>query len=67
MSCPSSSIFPLVGRASRRTVRPAVVLPQPLSPTSPRVAPALSEKLMPSTAITWPTVRGMMPRDRTGK
>jgi len=40
--------------------------PQPLSPTRPRVSPASSVRSIPSTAFTWPTVRGMMPRYLTG-
>jgi hypothetical protein len=36
---------------------PVVVLPQPLSPTSPIVCPALSEKSTPSTARTTTVVR----------
>jgi len=67
ISSPSISIFPPVGRTSIRIDRAAVVLPDPLSPTSPRVSPASSLRSMPSTAFTWPTVRGMIPRDRTGK
>ena len=67
ISWPSSSIRPLVGRTSIRTDLAAVVLPDPLSPTSPRVSPGASLRSMPSTAFTWPTVRGMMPRDLTGK
>ena len=36
----------------RRVMRRAVVdLPQPLSPTSPRVSPGLMKKLMSSTAF----------------
>ena len=30
------------------------VLPQPDSPTSPRVSPGLRSKLTPATARTWP-------------
>src|SRR6266545_3699607 len=38
---------------SRRTIEwQVVVLPQPDSPTSPKVSPASTEKLMPSTAFT---------------
>src|SRR5262245_54401272 len=36
--------------------RPVVVLPQPLSPTSPRTSPRSTENETPSTAFTWPTV-----------
>ena len=37
--------------------RPVVDLPQPDSPTSPRVSPFLTLKEMPSTARTAPTLR----------
>ena len=69
MSCPSTTIVPPVGGSRRRMVRPAVDLPQPLSPTSPSVSPSLRERLMPSTAFTCATVRDRMPRPRdfTGK
>ena len=30
------------------------VLPQPDSPTSPRVSPGARSKLTPATALTWP-------------
>src|SRR6516162_114544 len=39
----------------RRSDRPAVVFPQPLSPTSPRVSPGASANEMSSTARTWAT------------
>ena len=39
MSRPASSIEPAVGSSSRSIARPAVDLPQPHSPTSPRVSP----------------------------
>ena len=50
MSVPPTSIEPEVGSIRRSTARPAVVLPQPLSPTSPSVSPTPMAKLMPSTA-----------------
>ena len=55
MSTPSYRISPAVGRSSRRMQRPVVVLPQPLSPTSPSVSPRRTVKSMPSTAFTSPT------------
>src|SRR5207253_4523975 len=66
---PRSSLFPYttlfrspdVGSIKRRMQRPVVVLPQPLSPTSPRTSPGWTEKEMPSTALTWPTVRESRP------
>ena len=50
MSCPSKTIRPRVGSMARRTSRPVVVLPQPDSPTRPKVSPASIAKLTPSTA-----------------
>ena len=49
--------LPDVGRWSCRMQRPVVVLPQPLSPTSPSVSPRRTAKLTSSTALTCPTVR----------
>jgi len=55
-SSPSSSMRPLTIRAlgaSRRTIAwQVVVLPHPDSPTRPKVSPASTEKLTPSTAFT---------------
>ena len=45
-------IFPEVGSFKLRMVLPAVVFPQPLSPTKPRVSPFLSFREIPSTAFT---------------
>ncbi len=42
--------------------RPSVVLPEPLSPTTPRVSPARSAIEARLTALTWPTVRRRKPR-----
>src|SRR5579859_3969116 len=63
---PSKVTSPLVAGTSRRIVRPTVVLPQPLSPTSPSVSPCLMVKLTFSTACTQATVRCSRP-PRTGK
>src|SRR5438876_5854436 len=52
MSVPSKRIVPVVGSTSRRTVRPTVVFPHPLSPTSPKISPRRSENETPSTAWT---------------
>src|SRR6185437_1560987 len=60
-------ISPAVGFSSRRMQRPVVVLPQPLSPTSPRVSPRRTVKSMPSTALTSPTLRLMTIPSVTGK
>src|SRR5262247_1206935 len=51
---------------ARRIQRAVVVLPQPLSPTSPKVSPSCNVKLTPSTARTYPTVRRQKPL-RIGK
>ena len=67
MSWPSNMICPAVGSISRTIMRAVVVLPQPDSPTMPRVSPAATEKLTSSTLRTSPTWwRKMMPRV-TGK
>src|SRR3990172_4605119 len=50
-----------------RMTRPRVVLPQPLSPTSPSVSPRLISKLTPSTALTSATLRWKMIPEVTGK
>src|SRR3990170_1600407 len=50
-----------------RMTRPRVVLPQPLSPTSPSVSPRLISKLTPSTALTSATLRWKMMPEVTGK
>ena len=41
--------------------RPSVVLPEPDSPTTPRVWPSRTVTVTPSTALTWPTVRRRRP------
>src|SRR5688572_25742431 len=41
--------------------RPVVVLPHPLSPTSPSTSPCVTANDTPSTARTWPTVRENRP------
>src|SRR5690554_651986 len=52
---------------SRMTVRAAVDLPQPDSPTRPSVSPRRRSKLMPSTALTSPTWRRNTTPWRSGK
>src|SRR3990170_5896757 len=47
--------------------RPVVDLPQPLSPTRPRVSPWRMPKLMPSTAFTSAILRWKMMPAVTGK
>ena len=51
-STPSNSTRPLVGRGSCMIARPVVDLPQPDSPTRPRVSPSRTSRLMPETAWT---------------
>src|SRR5262245_46489168 len=57
MSRPAKAMLPAVGCSAARTSFEVVVLPQPDSPTRPRVAPALMAKLTPSTALTKPRRR----------
>src|SRR3954454_20169174 len=66
ISCPSNLTLPLVGWINCRMQRPAVVLPQPLSPTRPSTSPAWTSNEIPSIALTWPTVRASSPL-RIGK
>ena len=66
MSRPWNTIRPAVGSISRVSSRPVVVLPQPDSPTIPKVSPAATLRSSPSTARTVPTERRRTPR-RTGK
>src|SRR5690348_4746503 len=47
--------------------RPVVVLPQPLSPTRPKVSPRCTVKSIPSTALTSPTLRLKTIPSVTGK
>src|ERR1700681_182742 len=61
MSSPSSLMLPAVGSMRRSAVRPTVDLPQPDSPTRPRVSPRRMEKLTPSTAKTFPALRRRKP------
>src|SRR5699024_5320942 len=60
-SWPSSPTLPPVGSSRRRMPRPVVDLPQPDSPTTAIVSPLSIEKVMPSTALTWLTVRPRKP------
>ena len=61
ISRPSNFTLPEVGSIRRRIQRPVVVLPQPLSPTSPSTSPSCTANDTPSTARTWPTVRESSP------
>src|SRR3989442_3063608 len=49
-SSPRKSSWPDVARTSPTRVFAIVVLPQPLSPTSPKTSPSAMEKVTPSTA-----------------
>ena len=53
-SWPSKRIDPSVGSSSISIIFAVVLLPQPDSPTTPRVSPARSSKEMSSTALMWP-------------
>ena len=57
------------GRSTMRRIDRAVTLfPQPLSPTMPRVRPAWSSKLAPSTALTVPSsAKKYVRRSRTSR
>ena len=52
---------PLVAGRRRTSVRPRVVLPQPDSPTSPRISPRPTSNVTSSTACTSPTLRRSTP------
>ena len=65
-SMPSKVTEPDVASMRRSTARPVVDLPQPLSPTRPRVSPFSTAKLTPSTAYTVPVWRLRTP-DLIGK
>src|SRR5438270_840453 len=65
LSSPLNVTVPAVGSMGLTTVRPSVVLPDPDSPTSPSVSPALVSMSTPSTAWTCPVVRCINP-DATG-
>ena len=66
ISRPRNTIPPPVGSIRRRIERPAVVFPQPLSPTRPSVSLRPSVNEMPSTAFTCATTLRSRPL-RTGK
>ncbi len=54
-SSPLNRIDPSVGRSRLTSSRASVDLPQPDSPTTPRVSPRPSSRSTPSTALTAPT------------
>ena len=64
MSLPSTTTLPAVGSMRRSTSRAKVDLPDPLSPTSPRVVPAMTSRSTPSTARTAPVLRRSTPLRR---
>src|SRR5215471_11208772 len=71
-SSPSKRTCPLTMRAPRgsnlRMDRQVTVLPEPDSPTSPRVSPGMTLKLTPFTALTTPArVKKCVRRSRTSK
>src|SRR5436190_24069662 len=47
---------------NRSSARPRVVLPDPDSPTTPKVSPLRTARLTPSTALICPTVLRSSPR-----
>ncbi len=63
---PSRTIDPSEGSTRRRISRASVDLPEPLSPTRPRVRPTGTRRSTPSTAFTAPVTRRSGPV-RTGK
>ena len=60
-SRPRNSMPALGSGTSRSSASPSVVLPEPLSPTTPTVWPSRTVTLTPSTAFTWSTVRRSTP------
>lgn len=64
---PSSVMSPDVAGMSCMMVRESVDLPQPDSPTSPRISPFPIESVMPSTAFTESTCFWMSSPFLTGK
>src|SRR4051794_35330773 len=60
-------MLPAVGSRRRVIRRPVVDLPQPDSPTRPRLSPSATWKSSPSTAWTAPTVRRIGKPPLTGK
>ena len=66
ISSPSKRMDPDVGRSRETSNRPTVVLPQPDSPTRPKVSPLRMSKVTPETALTLPTWRRKTAPDSTG-
>ena len=57
MSLPSTTICPESGWSKPATSRSAVVLPQPLGPSSETNSPVSSERSIPWSAVTGPKER----------
>src|SRR5688572_23729529 len=67
MSSPSNFTSPEVMSIIFRMAKPVVLLPQPDSPTRPKVSPRRTSNDTPSTAFTLPTWRRMTAPAITGK
>src|SRR5215211_2730021 len=67
MSSPSNFTSPEVMSIIFRMARPVVLLPQPDSPTRPKVSPRRTSNDTPSTAFTLPTWRRTTAPAITGK
>src|SRR5688572_24476916 len=67
MSSPSNFTSPEVMSIILRMASPVVLLPQPDSPTRPKVSPRRTSNDTPSTAFTLPTWRRMTAPAMTGK
>src|SRR6516162_5789782 len=61
MLLPRNTIGPLE-EINRNSASPRVVLPEPDSPTTPKVSPLRTARLTPSTALIYPTVERKNPR-----
>ena len=61
ISVSSKCTFPDVGCMRRKLMRPNVVLPQPDSPTSPKISPSWMSNDTLSTALTCPTTLDSSP------
>src|SRR6185503_4186993 len=60
MSNPPTSAVPAVGGSSVTSIRINVDLPAPLGPSSPKISPSSTVKLMPSTAVKSPNFFTML-------
>src|SRR4051812_16863871 len=57
ITCPSSSMVPVVGVMKPAIMRSVVVLPHPEGPSSDTSSPSRSVRFRPSTAVKPPNVR----------